>query len=64
MRRRINLATLYDKAITQLKGIEYDGAPPRGWPDVCPFTLDGLLNEEPIALEKQLRDSASDSLKS
>jgi hypothetical protein len=64
MRRRINLAALYGKAITQLKGIEYDGASPGAWPDVCPFTLDGLLKEERIALEKRLRDFALDSLKS
>jgi hypothetical protein len=64
MRRRINLATLYGKARTQLNGIKYDGASPAAWPDVCPFTLNELLNEERIALEKRLRDGAPGSLKS
>ena len=64
MRRRINLGTLYDKALTQLKGIKYDGASPSAWPDVCPFTLNELLNEERISLENRLGDFASDPRKS
>ncbi len=44
MRRRINMASLYAKARTQLSGIRYDGVSPRKWPTECPFTLNELLN--------------------
>ncbi len=59
MRRRINLALLYDKARTQQKGIKYDGVSPASWPEFCPFTLDELLNQERTILEDRMRESAS-----
>jgi hypothetical protein len=59
MRRRVNLTLLYDKARAQLKGIKYDGVSPAAWPDVCPFTLDELLNEERAVLEDRMKASAS-----
>jgi hypothetical protein len=60
MRRRINLPVLYDKAQVQLKGIEYEGASPLAWPEVCPFTLDELLNQERSILVDRLRQAISD----
>jgi len=39
MRRRIDLTSLYGRALGQLSGIKYDGALPRAWPAKCPFTL-------------------------
>lgn len=55
MRRRINVAGLYDKARGQLKGIAYDGVSPAAWPIECPFTLNALLREERARLEERLR---------
>jgi hypothetical protein len=59
MRRRINIATPYDKAQKQLKGIKYDGALPAAWPDECPFSLNELLNEERATLEDRFQETAS-----
>jgi hypothetical protein len=60
MRRRINLTTLYDKARSQLDRVKYDGVPAAAWPDVCPMTLDELLNAARGTLEQRLRDATSD----
>jgi hypothetical protein len=46
MRRRINVAGLYDNALSQLKDIRYDGMSPRAWPTECPCTLNELLTGE------------------
>jgi hypothetical protein len=61
MRRRINLTTLYDKAWSQLDHVKYDGVPAAAWPDVCPMTLDELLNAARGTLEQRLRDATSDN---
>jgi uncharacterized protein DUF29 len=58
MRRRINLAGLYDKARAQLKGIKYDGIAPAVWPPECPFTLNDLLREERATLEDRLMETS------
>ena len=58
MRRRINLAALYDKARAQLKGITYSGVGPTGWPTECPFTLNELLREERTTLEDRLKETS------
>jgi len=57
MRRRIDLASLYDKALGQLDRIEYDGALPRAWPAKCPLTLNELLKERRGVLEERLREA-------
>jgi hypothetical protein len=54
MRRRINVAALYDKARGQLKGVNYDGAVAHNWPATCPFTLNQLLHDDRETLEARL----------
>ncbi|MSO99571.1 MAG: DUF29 domain-containing protein [Acetobacteraceae bacterium] len=61
MRRKIALPLLYDKARTQLKGLQYDGVRPDAWPDACPFTLNQLLKGERADLEDRLKEAASES---
>ena len=58
MRQRIDLAELYDEALEQLSGIDYDEIAPRPWPEACPFTLDQLLNDKRMALEQRLIEAA------
>jgi hypothetical protein len=48
MRQRIDLAGLYADALAGLPDA-MDGQPPLPVPDVCPLTLDELLNEEQAA---------------
>ena len=62
MRRRINLAILYDKARAQLNGIKYNGTAPTGWPAECPFTLNELPREERATLEDRLKETSLHAL--
>jgi hypothetical protein len=55
MRRRIDQASLYGKALGQLNAIKYDGASPRAWPAKCPLTLNKLLKDTRDVLEERLR---------
>jgi hypothetical protein len=61
MRRRIDLASLYGKALGQLNGIKYDGASPRAWPAKCPFTLNELLKDTRDVLEERMRSASPES---
>jgi hypothetical protein len=53
MRQRIDLASLYDRAINELRDTRFDDVPPREWTTVCPVQLDELLNEDRGALEQR-----------
>jgi len=55
MRRQVDTAALYRKALEQLEGANFDGVAPRAWPAACPFTLNQLLTEERAVLERRLR---------
>jgi hypothetical protein len=54
MRQRIDVAKLYNDALEQLEGMDYDDLAPRPWPVACPFTLDNLLTDRRAALEEGL----------
>jgi hypothetical protein len=60
MRRRINVATLYEKARQQVSDIDYDGILARPSPSDCPFTLNELLNADRATLEASMAAAAAD----
>ncbi|HEX3350406.1 MAG TPA: DUF29 family protein [Acetobacteraceae bacterium] len=47
MRQGIAAQDLYDRARRQVTAGADGGDPPRPLPDTCPYTLDGLLTENP-----------------
>jgi hypothetical protein len=47
MRHRLNVVSLYDDALAQLRAGDRQGTVPRPWPEANPFTLDRLLNDDP-----------------
>jgi len=55
MRRRIDLARLYDDAIEQLEASGFDRDTSGPWPAECPFTLDQLLSDKRVTLEDCLK---------
>ena len=57
MRQRIDLARLYADALEQLDDVNYDDVAPLPWPDLCPFTLEQLLNDNRRSLEQRLNES-------
>jgi hypothetical protein len=53
MRQKIDLDTLYQRAVEQLEGVHHDGIQPVGWPAQCPCTLEQLLGERRAVLEQR-----------
>lgn len=53
MRQKIDLDTLYQRAVEQLEGVDYDGLQPLGWPAQCLCTLEQLLEERRAVLEQR-----------
>jgi Domain of unknown function DUF29 len=53
MRQKIDLDKLYQRAVEQLEGVDYDGLQPLGWPAQCPCTLEQLLGERRAVLEQR-----------
>lgn len=51
MERRIDLATLYQRAVRQVTTLNRRQRPP-DWPESCPFSLDGLLRQDWAELEQ------------
>ncbi len=43
MRQKIDLADLYDSAVSDIRELTIDGLPPSALPQQCPFGLDDLL---------------------
>lgn len=56
MHQRIDINRLYIQALEQLDGEEYDERRSQPAPEMCPFTLDDLLNERRTVLERSLTD--------
>jgi Domain of unknown function DUF29 len=54
MRQRIELDEIYADALDQLEGQRFDGVAPRPWPEICPLTLDLMLNGKRADLEATL----------
>ena len=54
MRKRIDLKRLYHSAREQIAAASYDGREPLPSPEICPFSLDQLLNEPGQALQSVL----------
>jgi hypothetical protein len=53
MCQRVDLASLYARALSELKGTRFDDQSPLPWPAVCPVDLDELLNEDRGMLEQR-----------
>jgi hypothetical protein len=51
MRQRIDLASIYDRALRAMEPLSLGGRPGRQPPEACPVTLDQLLNDPVDALE-------------
>jgi hypothetical protein len=47
MRQKIDLADLYDSAVSDIRELTIDGLPPSALPQRCPFGLDDLLTKKP-----------------
>jgi hypothetical protein len=59
MRQRIDLASLYDRAINELKDTRFDDVPPHERPAMCPVQLDELLNDNRTTLEQRFSAAPS-----
>jgi hypothetical protein len=57
MRQKIDLERLYGAARVQIAAATYDGREPLPSPDVCPCSLDQLLNDPSQTLEAALAGS-------
>jgi hypothetical protein len=53
MRQKIDLDKLYQRALEQLEGVDYNGLQPLGWLAQCPCTLEQLLGERRTMLEQR-----------
>jgi len=53
MRQRVDLASIYSRALNELKGTRFDDVSPQPWPSECPVDLDELLNADRSALEER-----------
>jgi hypothetical protein len=53
MRQRVDLASLYARALNELKDTRFDDVSPLPWPAACPADLDELLNEDRGTLEER-----------
>jgi Domain of unknown function DUF29 len=51
MRQRIDLASIYDRALRAVEQLNLGGRPGRKPPEACPVTLDQLMNDPVDALE-------------
>jgi hypothetical protein len=51
MRLRVDLASLYARALNELKDTRFDDVSPQPWSAACPVGLDELLNEDRGTLE-------------
>lgn len=60
MRQRIDLASLYTRALNELRDTRFDGVSPQPWPVACPVGLDGLLNEDRGMLERRFGATLSE----
>jgi hypothetical protein len=58
MRQRIDLASLYARALNELKDTRFDDVSPRPWPAACPVGLDEMLNEDRGMLEERFTTAA------
>jgi hypothetical protein len=56
MRQRIDLAALYDDALSIMRAGDGPGAKPRPWPTASPFALKDLVEADPDDLLRQLSD--------
>jgi hypothetical protein len=59
MRHRIDLASLYARALNELKDTRFDDVFPQPWPPACPVGLDELLNEDRGMLEERFTTAAA-----
>jgi hypothetical protein len=60
MRQRIDLASLYARALNELRDTRFDDVSPQPWPAACPVGLDGLLNEDRGMLEERFGAALSE----
>jgi hypothetical protein len=59
MRQRVDLASLYARAISELKDTRFDDLSLLPWSAVCPVDLDELLNEDRGMLEARFSAALS-----
>jgi hypothetical protein len=57
MRQRIDLGALYASALRMMRKADRRNAAPHRWPEVNPFALDQLLNDDSDDLLRQLSDA-------
>ncbi len=62
MRQRIDLGSLYARAVKELAHARFDGISPRVWPADCPVSLDQLLGEDRDVLEGQFAAATATDL--
>jgi hypothetical protein len=59
MRQLIDVASLYAKAVKQLRGARIDGLSPRPAPPACPVSLNELLNADAEELQARFGAAAA-----
>jgi hypothetical protein len=60
MRQRVDLASLYARALNELKDTRFDDVSPLPWPAACPVELDELLNEDRGMLQQRFGAARSE----
>jgi len=55
----VDLASLYARALSELKDTRSDDMSPQPWSAVCPVNLDELLNEDRGMLEERFSATLS-----
>jgi hypothetical protein len=60
MRQRVDLASLYARALGELKDTRFDDLSPLPWSAVCPVDLDQLLNEDRGMLQQRFGAARSE----
>ena len=59
MRHRIDLASLYARALNELKDTRFDDVFPQPWPPACPVGLDELFYVDSVMLEERFTTAAA-----